>query len=129
MTGQTDPTIDWNAKFMAGEINLADAIYFHLHKSGAPQFLIDSFLDACEKYKDGDYSDLAEPFGLAMTKREKNREDRKTLVSHVKFHVDSFHEQGYPKTDPTLYSDTAFHKAAELLRWKVSRVFDIYYDR
>jgi hypothetical protein len=127
MADQTENDVDWNAKFLAGHINLADAIFFHLRKSNAPAFLIDSFFDACERYKEGEYSDLAEPFGLVMSKREKNREERNALVSYVKFHVDSFAEQGYSKTDPTLYGDTAFHKAGELLDKKVSWIFDIYY--
>lgn len=129
MADEKSDRIDWQARFSQGQINLADAIFFYLQESSAPVFLIDSFHDACERYKDGEYSDLAEPFGLAMTKREKNCEDRKTLVSHVRFHVDSFAEQGYSKTDPTLYGNTAFHKASELLGKKVSWIFDIYYGR
>lgn len=129
MADEKSDRIDWQARFSQGQINLADAIFFYLQESSAPVFLIDSFHDACERYKGGEYSDLAEPFGLAMTKREKNREDRKTWVSHVRFHVDSFAEQGYPKIDPSHYDNTAFHKAGKLLCKSATQIYDTYYEK
>lgn len=120
---------DWKAHHLKGDISLADALHFYLQESGAPSFLLAQYEQALQKYQDGEVSDLAEPFGIAMGKREKNAMDKETWVSHVRFHVDSFHEQGYAKQDPTSYDNTAFHKAGKLLHRSPSQIADTYYGK
>ena len=108
-------SFDWKTHFLKGDISFADALHFYLMESGAPEFLLGRYEQALSAYQDGEVSDLAEPFGIAMKKREKNAMQRKTWVSHVRFVVDTFHEQGHKKNHPDNYPDTAYHKAAELL--------------
>lgn len=120
---------DWKTHYLKGDITFADALHFYLQESGAPKFLLAKYERALDEYQAGDVADLAVPFGIAMGKREKNAMERETWVSHVKFHVDAFHEQGFPKVDPTHYDDTAFHKAGELLKRKPSTIFDTYYGK
>lgn len=120
---------DWKAHYLKGDISFADALHFYLQESGAPKFLLTKYEQALDAYQAGDVADLAEPFGIAMAKREKNAMKRETWVSHVRFHVDSFHEQGYSKQDPTKYDDTAFHKAGKLLCRSPSQIFDTYYGK
>lgn len=119
----------WERQLRLGACSLHDALFMCL-ASGAPAspFLIARLEGAFHAYQDGE-DDLAELFGLSMTKRQKNAQKRALWVSHVKFHVDSFHEQGLPKQDPSYYSDTAFHAAAKLLHRSPAQVFDTYYDR
>lgn len=120
---------DWKKSYLQNDISFADALYFYLKESGAPNFLLAKYEQALSAYQDGEVSDLAEPFGVAMKKREKNAMERATWVSHVQFHVDAFNDLGFPKTDPTHYDDTAFHKAGELLKRKPSTIFDTYYGK
>lgn len=121
---------DWGLAFKRGQINLEDAIFLHL-QAGLPEteYLLDRYVQAIESYKSGEIADLAEPFGIAAGKREKNAMERKTWVSHVRFHVDSFHEQGFTKQDPSQWEETAFHKTAKLLHKSPSQIFDTYYGR
>ena len=81
----------WERKLKLGECSLADALILCL-ASGAPAspYLTARINAALEGYKDGAFTDLAEPFGMAMGKREKNAMARETWVSHVRFHVDEF---------------------------------------
>ncbi|MBN8762865.1 MAG: hypothetical protein BGP20_12485 [Thiobacillus sp. 63-78] len=120
---------DWKKHYLQGDISFADALLFYLQEAGAPEFLIGAYEGALQKYQDGDVSDLAEPFGIAMKKREKNAENRKTWVSHVRFHVDAYAEQNFPKTDPGKYENTAFHKAGKLLNKSPSQIYDTYYGK
>lgn len=119
----------WKEAYLRGDITLADALHFFLQEADAPNFLLGAYEEAQQKYQDGEVSDLAEPFGIAMTKREKNAEDRKTWVSHVRFHVDAYADQGFPRTDPGKYDGTAFHKAGKLLSRSPSQIFDTYYGK
>ncbi len=120
----------WERKLKLGEYSLADALILCL-ASGAPAspYLTARINAALEGYKDGAFTDLAEPFGMAMGKREKNAMARETWVSHVRFHVDEFCKQGLSKVDPTHYQDTAFHAAGKLLHRSPSQIFDTYYGR
>lgn len=120
---------DWKKAYLQADISFADALHGYLQESGAPDFLLKKYEKALNMYQEGEVSDLAEPFGIAMKKREKNAMERATWVSHVKFHVDAFHEQGFPKTNPTYYDDTAFHKAGKLLCRSPSQIFDTYHDK
>lgn len=121
---------EWEGLLKRGDCTLDAALYMCM-KSGAPftEYLIGRYEAAIHAYQYGDVKDLAEPFGIAMGKREKNSMERETLVSHVRFHVDAFHGQGFPKQDPTYYDPTAFHKAGELLNKSPSQIFAIYYER
>jgi hypothetical protein len=82
--------------------------------AGSP-YLIARIEGALEGYKAGAFSDLAEPFGLAMGRREKNAMERETWVSHVRFHVDALHGNGLHKQDPSHYPNTVFHAVGKLL--------------
>jgi hypothetical protein len=120
---------EWELKLKQDVCNLSDALFMCM-SSGAPMtpYLIYRFEAAIDAYQDGEVSDLAEPFGIAMAKREKNAMERLTWVSHVRFHVDSFHEQGRPKNNPSQYEDTAFHAAAKLLNRSPTQIYDTYYE-
>lgn len=114
---------------MNGTLSLADAAMLMLG-TGAPAtpYLIARLEAAFQGYQYGGAdADLAEFFGVSISQRERKKEDRKTWVSHVRYHVGAFHEQGYSKQDPSQFSDTAFHKAGELLHRSASQIFDTYY--
>ncbi len=115
---------------MCGKYTLTDCIDICM-ALGVPgsDYLRGRFLQALREYSDGQYSDLAEPFGVAMGKREKNAEKRATWISHVRFMVDAEAEKGKPKTDPTYYEDTAFHSAAAMLGKSPHQIFDTYYGK
>ena len=120
----------WERLLIEGQANLFDALIGML-ATGAPAtpYLLQRLTQAEIAYKDHDITDLAEAFGIAMGKREKNAMDRETWVSHVRFHVDAFHEQGFSKQDPGPFDNTAFHKAAALLHRSPSQIFDTYYGK
>lgn len=120
---------EWELKLKQGVCNLSDA-FFMCMSSGAPMtpYLIERFEAAIHAYQYGEVADLAEPFGIAMPQREKRAMERLTWVSHVRFHVDSFHEQGKSKNNPSQYEDTAFHAAAALLHRSPTQIYDTYYE-
>jgi hypothetical protein len=62
---------DWLASFRKGDTNLAHAIGFFLKESRAPEDLRTAYEWALIKYTDGEIDDLAEAFGIQMTKKEK----------------------------------------------------------
>lgn len=120
----------WESHLARGICSLHEALFMCL-ASGAPAspYLLARLEGAFYAYLDGENDDLADLFGLSMTKREKNAEKRATWVSHVRFHVDSFHDQGLSKQDPGYYAGTAFHAAAKLLHRSPSQIFDTYYGK
>lgn len=120
---------EWELKLKQGACNLSDALFMCM-SSGAPMtpYLIERFEATIHAYQYGEVADLAESFGIAMCKREKNAMERQTWVSHVRFHVDSFHAQGKPKTNPSQYEGTAFHAAADLLHRSPTQIYDTYYE-
>lgn len=126
---------EWKRHYLAGDITFADALGQYLLESGAPEFLVAQYESAILAYQDGTVADLAEPFGIAMAKREKNAMKREAWVSHVRFLVDTFHEQGYTKQDPGHYDGTAFAEAAGLLsksgkrKCSASSLYDLYYEK
>lgn len=127
---------DWKAHYLKGDISFADALHFYLQESGAPAFLLAGYEQALSEYQNGKggkimdkVKDLAEPFGIAMEQKEKKEMNQQTRLSHIRFHVDAFHEQGFAKRDPSKYDDTAFHKAGKLLHKSPSTIFDDYYKK
>jgi hypothetical protein len=117
----------WELLLAEGKCNLNEALYMCM-KSGEPisKYMIDQFDNAITGYCRGQYDDLAEAFGIAMTKRAKQSmaaidSQRTTIVV-----VDLFHEQGFSKNNPNHYQDTAFHKAAEAIAKSPSRVYELY---
>lgn len=123
---------DWLASFRKGHTNLVDAIGFYLAETAAPADLRAAYEQALITYLDGDASDLAEPFGIALSKRQKNAvskelndrliyetvealaEGWKVAVVRDRQQVDERTEKKIPKK--TLdYPSTVFDKAAELL--------------
>lgn len=120
----------WDIRLMRGECTLADCIGMCMGLGvPASEYLRQRFEGAVTDYSTGRYSDLAEPFGIAMGKREKNAAERETWISHVRFMVDCEAEKGKPKNNPTYYDDTAFHAAAKLLDRSPDQVFDTYYGK
>lgn len=95
----------------------------------ASPYLRSRYYQAIELYKSGECEDLAEPFGIAMSRRQKKAQDRETFISHVRFMVDGEAEKGHPKTDPTKYDGTAFHSVGKILHKSPSQIFDIYYGK
>ncbi|WP_075587818.1 hypothetical protein [Rhodoferax antarcticus] len=123
----------WDQKLMQGDCDLEAALMMVLH-IGAPAspYLIARLEQAFMSYRDGLFDDLATPFGCAINQREKQREKHETHRSNVKFHVQSFSEQGYPLLNPNNYPETesAFTKTADLLKTvTATTAFDIHYDR
>jgi hypothetical protein len=127
---QLEERRQWDLRLMRGECTLADCIDICM-ALGVPgsDYLRQRFNQALIEYSDGQCSDLAEPFGVAMGKREKNAWKRATWISHVRFMVDGEAEKGKPKTDPTYYEDTAFHSAAAMLGKSPHQIFDTYYGK
>lgn len=121
---------EWELRLKQNKCNLSDALFMCM-SSGAPltPYLLERFEGVVHAYQSGEIADLAEGFGIAMRKREKNAMERKTKVSNVRFHVDAYHEQGFSKNSPENYDDTAFHQTAKLLKMSTSQIFDLYYDR
>lgn len=119
---------EWERRYLAGMITLADYIGICMDM-GVPVGEIGraKFQEAISAYLDGQVADLAEPLGIAMKKRAKNVELRKTLVSNVRFHVDEEHAKGKPLTNPSYYDSTAFHSVGELLDLAPTTVHDLYY--
>lgn len=127
----------WDQRLALGECTLADALLMTMH-SGAPAspFLVRLVEGAFDTYNQGLADDLAEPFGVAVGKREKNRQEHETYRSNVKFHVDAFHSQGFPLLDPNDYSDreSAYTKTADLLsspqrKLSAATAFDIHRNK
>ena len=120
----------WEQRLLSNECNLNVALFMCM-ASGAPitPYLLARYEGAIHDYQYGQTADLAEPFGIAISQRQRKAQARVTWLSHVKFHVDSYHGQGFPKTDPNYYEDTAFHKAATLLSRSVISLYEDYYDK
>ncbi len=120
----------WDLKLMQGDCTLADCISMCMGL-GAPasDYLRERFELAVLAYSTGACSDLAEPFGISMGKREKNAGERETWISHVRFMVDGEVEKGKPRNDPSHYEDTAFHSAGKILNKSPHQIFDTYYGK
>ena len=120
----------WEAMLQENKCTLNDALFMCM-SSGAPitPYLLARYEGAIHEYQYGQNTDLAEPFGIAISQRERRAQARVTWLSHVKFHVNSYHAQGFPKTDPNHFQDTAFQKAATLLGRSAISLFEDYYDK
>lgn len=121
---------EWEQMLMRREITLADALALQM-AIGVPigDYSREMFERALDNYQDGSFSDLAEPLGVAMTKREKNAEKSYLKKSNIVFHVDLEHKNGKPKTDPNHFEGTAFEAAGDRLGLSSSHVYDIYYSK
>ena len=120
----------WEVRLQANKCSLNDALFMCM-SSGAPisSYLLARYEAAIHEYQYGQATDLAQPFGLAITQKERKVQARATWLSHLKFHVDSCYDQGFSKQDPNHYENTAFEKAAALLNRSASSVFDDYYNK
>ncbi len=133
----TDPDLEqrlqaaeWERMLKLGHITLADALMLYLRASApANAYLADRVELALLDYQSGKYTDLAEPFGVAMGKRERNAMERETLRSHIRFHVDHFHSFGHNKGNPSDSEGSAFAAAASLLKMEPATVYSLYYGR
>ena len=133
MTTNTDKHLrerdEWEAKLSDGTITLADALMLMLG-TGTPAtpYLFSRLEQAFQNYQyGGPDADLAAAFGISVSQRERKKQERATWVSHVRFHVDGFHQQGFPKQDPGCFAGTAFHQTGDLLHRSPSQIFDTYY--
>lgn len=123
----------WERKLMDKHCTLADALTMILH-IGAPAspYLVSRVEQAFFAYTHGECDDLAAPFGCAETKREKNKMNHETKRQNVKFHVESYVDQGFPILNPSDWPDneSAFTKTADSLKnVSAATAFEIYYDR
>lgn len=129
--GQLQERDEWERQLKLGHLSLADALLLML-RTGAPAtpYLLDRLEQALQAYQyGGPVVDLASEFGVHTTQRDRQRQDRVTLVSHVRFHIDALHEQGYSKQDPARFENTAFERAATgvLSDFTAGNLFHIYY--
>jgi hypothetical protein len=120
----------WEQMLMRGEVTLDDALAMQMG-IGVPigDYTRQRYASAVDACKNGDFKDLAEPFGIAMSKTNKNAEARHTRIANIRFHVDAEAEKGLPKTDPSQYPGTAFEAAGELLDMAPSYIFELYYRK
>ena len=89
----------WEAQLIAGNITLADALMLMLG-TGEPAtpYLFARLEQAFQSYQyGGTDADLAEQFGISISQTERKKHAKMTWVSHIRFHVDAFHEQGWKK--------------------------------
>jgi len=118
---------EWELRLAEGKCNLNEALYMCM-ASGAPisKYMLERYDQAINEYVQGKYDDLATPLGIEMTQRSKQAMKRIDSQHKVIVLVDLFSEQGFSKTNPISYSDTAFHKAAEVLNKSPSHIYDLY---
>ena len=143
--------MDWKKHFRQGNISLFDAVFFHLQETGAPHDLIESYLAALHNYQDGKFSDLAEPFGVSMTQREKGKiktaqRDRQVCETVDELNrgwttaiverneetgamevISTRHSDKKAKVDPALYDteNNAYAEAGKMFYLSGSTVFEI----
>lgn len=134
----------WEKLLMDGTISLFDALYMML-ATGAPAtpYLLDRLTQVDVAYKAGEFSDMAEALGCALSASEKRAMERRTLRRGVKYMVQDEADNGYPLLNPNQHPDveSAFTRVAGMMSkrtkdgqdtqpmYSVSTVYDIYYDR
>lgn len=110
----------WLQRFHEGKCNLADLIFFTL-LSGAPanQQIFDLYAKALTDYEAG--GDIEELLGLSRVKGTIVKKwELKSKITNL------IEDSKRPKTDPTIYDNTAFHEVGEIVHLSPSRVYDIY---
>lgn len=130
-SAQVQERDEWERLLKIGTLSLADGLVLML-RTGAPAtpYLLARLESALQVYQyGGPDADLAKELGVQVTQRDRQRQDRATLVSYVRFHVDALHEQGYSKQDPAKFDGTAFEMAATgvLSDFTAGNLFHIYY--
>lgn len=92
----------WERQLMLGQITLVDCLDICMG-IGVPatDYMRSLFAQAVEDYKDGFFADLAEPLGVAIQQRKKQAMARKALLSNMIALIDSAHQRGFPKTNPS----------------------------
>lgn len=125
---QIDQAKIWEKKLAEGGCNLNDALYMCM-ASGAPisANMLQRYDAAINSYTRGEYEDLAEAFGFAQSKRQKNVMLKYLKKLKVKDLVDFYSELDFKKIDPAHFEGTAFEKAGKDLGLSPTRVYDIYY--
>lgn len=136
--------MDWIKYFRRGDMSLGDALFFYLEESGAPPDLMEAYATALTSYQDGEVSDLAEPFGVAMTQRQKNAMKKRIRDRQIFDTVESCAtgwsraivrdraivkeevDDPLPKSLPEL-GETAFCRAGELLGMSAETLKREYY--
>ena len=124
---QINEATEWEQRLAEGGCNLNDALFMCM-ASGAPisVYMRQMFDQAISRYNDGEFDDLAEAFGIAMSKRSKQAIQKWDLQRKVYTVVELYGEQGFAKTNPSHYDNTAFHKAAEAFNKSPSHIYDRY---
>ena len=120
----------WERKFLAKECSLDVALSMTFH-SGAPvgPYLVEAYERALKAYYAGEIADLAVGLGCELTKTEKNALKKPMDSSRLRRCVERWKELGFKMQDPSSYSETAFHKAAEELPLAASTIYERYYKR
>lgn len=121
----------WERLLVEGKANLFDALIGML-STGAPAtpYLLQRLTQAEIAYKDHAIEDLAEAFGIAMSKSEKNAMNRQTILVNVRHVVDAMHEKGMRLAPPTYYEENnAFCAVAGVLGCSATHLYDLYYRK
>lgn len=120
----------WERRLMQGKCTIDDALSMCMALGvPVPPYVRESYERAWNTYRYEKKSDLAELLGVRITGRQQQVMETELLASHVRFLVDTFHGEGYPKTNPSNFDSTAFHKAAERVNKSPSYVFDLYHRK
>ena len=124
---QIEQSREWEQRFAEGKCNLNEALYMCM-ASGAPisTYMRQQYDKAVSDYCEGKHKDLAEAFGIEMKQGAKRAMKTLDLQRKVAVVVEIYSEQGFPKTNPSHYDGTAFHKAADVLHKSPSHVYDLY---
>lgn len=120
----------WEASLMRGEITINEALSMCMALGvPIPEFIRESYERAWIDYQDGKVTDLAKALGFPVTQRDRQTMETKVRDSHARFLVNSFADQGFPRSRERKFGNTAFDEAGKLLKRSPTTVFDIYYPK
>src|SRR5690606_18653564 len=115
----------WRECFQDGRCELWSALAMAMLSGGPmPGFLVEAFEQAFSDYAQGKYDDLAEAFGVCMSKRSKQNLERVERQRKALYAVSFYAQQGMPLKNPSDFAGTAYHKAADALELSASYVYD-----
>ncbi len=120
---------EWELRLAEGKCNLNDALYMCM-ASGAPisAYMLQQYSQAINSYCDGQFDDLADAFGIAMSKSSKKAMKKIDIQRKIMVIVNAFADKGFPKTNPSHFEQTAFHKAGDLINKSPSHTYDQYLE-
>lgn len=120
----------WDRRLMEGKCTIDDAMSMCMY-IGAPisPFMREQYEAAWNEYRSEKKADLADLLGVRLADKDRRAMERATWVSNIRFHVDSYHEQGFSKNNPSHYENTAFHEVAKRVHRSPSQIFDTYHGK